>query len=398
MSHTPIGVCIFDDPKSARDGWASVAGEEGWRVTGYHELATDKLWVTNLDFPDFKALNLLRLKHLAQSQYFRTSIKMLQSEYGLLEAKPLAGFLSALFNRVARLGDLHLGVEAHKFNYRYTQAVGARMDVPALRVPIQGLNPNEVQLIIDHATQENQAMTGVKKPERSQAVAFIYPRFAYSKWLLSQDFPLDSVWKKDKIGREWRIGTREGKPFAKANHEFIRMMDNYCVNAKRSVFMRIAVLSQEPSHRSFATFGAGAKGPRVWAAYPEVLELMRYAEIAVYDSVSVASSKLKDIPLVDTPQYSSSISAGLFLENLYCSLMAPVDKTNTALGAYMRAMDRMACGRAAEQFHNAGFVVGSYSSGRIIVLVREGERERASQLAIKIGMIPPFEAATGDDE
>lgn len=398
MSQDLIGVCIFDDPKSARDGWASVAGAEAWRVTGYHELSSDKLWVTNLDFPDFKALNLLRLKHLAQSQYFRTSIKMLQSEYGILESKPLAAFLSRLFNRVARLGDLHLGVEPQKFNYRYTQAISARMDVPSLRIPCQGLNPNEVQLIIDHATQENQAMTGVKKPERAQAVAFSYPRFAYSKWLLGQQYPLESVWKKDKIGKEWRIGIREGKALAKANHDFVRMMDNYSINFHRSVFLRIAILSQEPSHRSFATFAAGSRGPRVWATYPEVLELMRYSEIAVYDSASVGSGKLKDIPLIDNPQYSCSISAGLFLENLYCSLMAPVDKVNSALGAYMRSMDRMACGRAAEQFHNAGFVVGSYSSGRIIVLVREGERDRAAQLALKIGMIPPFEPDLGDDE
>lgn len=391
MSQAMIGVCIFDDPKSARDGWASAGGEEAKRVTGYHELSSDKLWVTNLDFPDFKALNLLRLKHLAQSQYFRTSVKMLQSEYGILESKPLASFLSQTFNRVARLGDIHLGVEPHKFNYRYTQAISARMDVPSLRIPTQGLNPNEVQLIIDHATQENQAMTGVKKPERSHAVAFCYPRFAYSKWLLSQDYPLESVWKKDKLHKEWKIGIRDGKPLAKANHDFVRMLDNYALNARRSIFLRIAILSQEPSHRSFATFAAGAKGQRVWATYPEVLELMRYAEIAVYDSVSVGSGKLKDIPLIDNHQYSCSISAGLFLENLYCSLLAPVDKVNTALGAYMRSMDRMACGRAAEQFYNAGFVVGSYSSGRIIVLVREGERERAAQLALKIGMIPPFE-------
>lgn len=128
----------------------------------------------------------------------------------------------------------------------------------------------------------------------------------------------------------------------------------------------------------------------MWATYPEVLELMRYSELMVYESASVGAGVLQDVPCIDNPLYSNCMSAGLFLENYYCALMAPIDKRNTALGAYMRAYDRMACGRAAEAFHNAGFVVGSYSSGRIIVLIREGERERAEKLALKIGMIPPF--------
>jgi hypothetical protein len=390
MSQTSMGVCIFDDTKSARDGWASVNGEAAQRITGYHELPSDTMWVTNLDFLDFKALNLLRLKHLTQSQYFRTSIKMLQSEFGIVEPKDLARFLSQVFSRVARLGDIHLGVDPMKFNYRYTQAISSKIDIPSLHALPRGLNPNEVQLIIDHATQENQAMTGIKKPERSSAVAFSYPRFSYARWLLSLPYPTDLTWKKDNLHKEWKIGVREGRAW-KANADFIRMMENYTQKNQKSVFLRISVMSQEPTHRSFATFGAGSKSPRVWATYPEVLELMRYSELMVYDSASVGSGLLKDTPCVDNKLYNNCLSAGLFMENYYCALLAPIDKRNTALGAYMRAYDRMACGRAAEAFHNQGFVVGSYSSGRIIVLLREGEKERAEKLALKIGLVPPIQ-------
>ncbi|MDT8925014.1 hypothetical protein RBE51_19685 [Pseudomonas taiwanensis] len=389
MSQTSIGVCIFDDTKSARDGWASVNGKTSYRVTGFHELASDKLWVTNLDFPDFKSLNLLRLKHLAQSQYFRTKLSLLQNEFGIDEPKEFARFVSQLFSRVARLGDIHLGIDPMKFNYRYTQAVSSKLDVPSLHSLPRGLNPNEVQLIIDHSTQENQAMTGVKKPERSSAVAFCYPRFTYARWLLSQPYPMDLTWKKDNLHKEWKVGVREGKT-TKQTDDFIKMMENYILKSNKSIFLRISILSQEPTHRAFATFAAGSQSPRVWATYPEVLELMRYSELMIYESASVGAGVLQDVPCIDNPLYSNCMSAGLFLENYYCALMAPIDKRNTALGAYMRAYDRMACGRAAEAFHNAGFVVGSYSSGRIIVLIREGERERAEKLALKIGMIPPF--------
>ncbi|MNG42143.1 hypothetical protein D3C84_1318150 [compost metagenome] len=50
----------------------------------------------------------------------------------------------------------------------------------------------------------------------------------------------------------------------------------------------------------------------------------------------------------------------------------------------------------AAAFHNAGFVVGSYSSGRVVLLISDGQRERASELALELGMVPPLAKELSD--
>ncbi len=396
MKTIKIGVCIFDDPKSPRSGFASINGQEATYVGGYHELTNDLLWVTNLEFPVFKELNLLRLRHLAQAQYFRTSIRMLQTEYGINDGRQLSEFLSKLFSRTAQQGLQYFGADPSNFNYRYHQALSANLHVPGMIEPIQGLDQNAIQLVIDHATQENQAMSGVKRPDRSSPVSFCFPRDAYSSWILGQMYPVSSVWKSDNLKREFTIGTRDGKKLS-LTESFVKRCAEYFKNSARATFFKISVQSHEASHRAFASFGSGSRDPRVWVTWPELLELLEYSVVTVYDSVSTASGRIIDYLPDYCKGYGFGISGGLLLENLYVALASPVNRKNTALGAYIRAYDRVACGRSAAQFHNAGFCVGSYSSGRVVLLLPEGQKERATQLALTLGLVPPLEESSIDE-
>jgi len=390
MKTIKIGVCIFDDPKAPRSGYSSVDGSSPSHVSGYHELTTDVLWVTNLEFPVFKELNLLRLRHLAQAQYFRTSLRMLQIEYGISDHKQLAQFMSKLFTRTAQLGNQHFGADPANFNYRYHQAISSRLHIPGMTEPLQGIDQNAIQQVIDHSTQENQAMTGVKRPDRSSPISFSFPREAYGQWLLDRVYPVSNVWKSDNIKREFKIGTLDGKRISLTD-SFVKTCGDYFRNHSRATFFRISIQSHEPSHRAFASFGAGSKDPRVWVSWPELLELIEYSVLTVYESVSTASGTIREF----LPEYLGStgfgISESLLFENLYVALASPVNRKNTALGAYIRAYDRAACGRAAAYFHNAGLCVGSYSSGRVVLLLTEGQKERASKLALDYGLIPPIQ-------
>lgn len=393
MKKIKIGVCIFDDPKAPRSGYSSIDGSIPTHVSGYNELTTDVLWVTNLEFPVFKELNMLRLRHLAQAQYFRTSIRMLQIEFGISDHKQLAQFMSKLFTRTAQLGLQHFGADPANFNYRYHQALSSRLHIPGMIEPLQGLDQNAIQQVIDHSTQENQAMTGVKRPDRSSPISFCFPREAYGQWLLDRIYPVSNVWKSDNLKREFTIGTRDGKKLSLTD-SFVKTCGDYFRNHSRATFFRISVQSHEPSHRAFASFGAGSKEPRVWASWPELLELLEYSVVTVYESLSTAAGTIREY----LPEYIGStgfgVSEALLFENLYVALASPINRKNTALGAYIRAYDRAACGRAAAYFHNAGFVVGSYSSGRVVLLLTEGQKERAAKLALDFGLIPPIEETT----
>ena len=176
MSTISVGVCLFDDTKSPQGGFASLSGADSVYISGHHELSQDTLWVTNLELPVFKELNLLKLKHLAQSQYFRTSVRLLQNELGLTEGRKSAEVLSSIFHRVVNLGYSYMGADHTQFNYRYHQALSQKINISSIQESPQGLDPNMIQLVIDHATQENQAMSGVRRPDRSSPVPFLSGR------------------------------------------------------------------------------------------------------------------------------------------------------------------------------------------------------------------------------
>ena len=395
MSNSSVGVCIFDDPRSPQGGFSSVDGENPVYVSGYHELSPEKLWVTNLDFPIFKELNLLRIRHLAQSQYFRTSVKMLQTESGIEDNKELSVYLSKMFSRIERISAEQFGTNIRDYNYRFHQALSDRIHIPGTTEPVQGVDPNLAQLIIDQSTQENQAMSGVKRPDKSLPVSFLFPRDAFAQWLLSRHYPVGSVWKNDGMSKDFTIGTKDGKKLARTD-SFVKRCGDYFKTSNRAMFFRISVVSHEMSHRAFATFGVGSREPRTWVTWPELLEMLNYSVVTVYESYSTQCSSIKD----SIPSFcfadGQGISEGLLLENLYVSIGSPINRKNTALGAYLRAYDRAACARAASKFHAAGFVVGSFSSGRVVLLISRSQIQRATELALSIGMMPPLGGGAGE--
>lgn len=396
MSKLSIGVCIFDDPRTPQGGFASLDGRESTYISGYHELSQDTLWVTNLEFPVFKELNLLRLKYLAQAQYFRTSIRLLQGELGLSDGRHSAQVLSTIFHRLVNLGFSYMGADHTQFNYRYHQALAQKLNIPGMLEMPQGIDPNMIQLMVDHATQENQAMAGVKRPDRSSPVPFLFPREAFGQWLFSRMYPVGNTYRSDGINKEYTVGTRDGKKTA-VTEPFFRKISSYAETYSRAMFFRISMISQEASHRAFASFGSGSKEQRVWVSWPELVELAEYSVMTVFESISTEAGSIKDYLPSFTGGSGFGFSEGLFFENLYAALASPVNGSNTALGSWLRAYDRMACQRAAEIFHRNGLTVGSYSSGRVVLMLPQGQREKASKLALDNGMLPPLKEAPVDE-
>jgi hypothetical protein len=83
-----------------------------------------------------------------------------------------------------------------------------------------------------------------------------------------------------------------------------------------------------------------------------------------------------------------SISMGLFMQNLAAAVMAPVNKKETAIGAYLRAYDRAGCFTAAEQLYMLGVMPGSFSMGRIVTKVASDDVIKAKSAMASRGIIP----------
>lgn len=391
-----IGVCLFDDLAQAKNGWASINGSPAVRIANLSELRTDILWVTNLDYISHRKLNLNRTPNIFDHQYFRSSLKLIASENGLLgDPTGLAEFASVVFTRVVNIGEKEMGVSLDKPGYRYYTTIAGIVTPTFMRKRPECSNSIDLANGIMQSTQANQAMAGVKAQKGSLIRDFSFSRGAYARWLLSMPYPGDSRWEEiSKKNEETIFGVEDGVPI-KGSAAVIEKLKEWGQNY--AVFLRVAVLSTDPLFKSFASFGVGSNHIRRWATLPEILNMARYCKIAISGGYRTKLKKLDFLNELDLESNEYSYSRGIFLENLWVALANPINSNDahTAVGAYMRAYDRVACQRAAEVFAEHQFRIGSFGSGRVMVYVSKPEESMAAEISFLAGMNPPTDMIRG---
>lgn len=385
-----LGVAWFDDPHVADAGWASVGGEPAQRINGINGLRSDVTWVTNIPYKDFRNLNLGATPHVRDSQYLRSGVDLIGKELGLLDdASALAEALSSIGAHATAEGERRFGVKPGDSGYRYNVALSPRVIPSFVRERPRGAMSADIEEACRQATQANQAMTGKRRPPGSTAHSFVFPRTAYARYLLTRPMPVGSEWSQLRFSSgEVVFGSVEGVAVKGTKSVLGRLEE---LSRDKAVLLRVNVLATDRFFRPFATFGAGAMGPRAWATLPEVVEMSRYAKLALLGGHLAPLGQLPEALIPDVEQ-EYSYSRGLFFENLWVALASPIDgSTPTALGAYLRAHDRVLCGRAAEAFARQSFTVGSFGTGRVTVYLRRGEEGEATRLALSLGLLPPLD-------
>lgn len=384
-----VGVCYFDDPKTPGYGWSSVAGAPAQRVNGHGELRSDVLWVLNIKLTDLTRLGLNRTNHLYDEQYFRIALKQLAQELGLTDdPETFVQYSSEILDRVARLGKDGLGVSIDNPGYRYMTLISDRHMPDFNKKKPVGPFSASILDAVRQSTQENQAMTGRYAPAGSTAQSFVFPRGSYGRWILSQPVPSCDNWREFKLsGSETIIGNDEGAEIKGTKHVLERLK---IYGEENALFMRVNVMSSNKSNRNFATFGAGANYPRMWATLPEVLELVKYSRISISNGFMTPLRENPFSKLINMEVDEISYSRSLLIENLWVSLATNISTTKrpTPIGAYLRAYDRATCLKMAEIFEGYTYCVGSFGVGRVIVYLRAGEINHATDLAIQHGMLP----------
>lgn len=391
-----VGVCCFDDPKVPGYGWASVSGSQAIRINGYGELRSDVLWVLNINLKDMSKLGLNRTNHLYDEQYFRISLRQLSQELGLLDdPAAFVVFASEIFDRVAKLGNENLGVSIDNPGYRYMTLIADRHMPDFNRKKPVGPFSASILDAVRQSTQENQAMMGRYAPAGSTAQSFVFPRGAYGRWMLSQPIPSCEGWREFKLsGTETIIGNDEGAEIRGTKH-VIEKLKGFGEN--NALFLRVNVMATNRFNRPFCTFGSGANYPRMWATLPEVLELVKFCKISLSDGFMTPLRSNPVADKVDMDVDEISYSRSLLIENLWVSISNPVSTTKrqTAVGAYLRAYDRAACLKMAELFESYQYSVGSFGVGRVMVYLRSGEINHATELALQGGMLPSVSLLRG---
>lgn len=387
-----IGVCLFDEPSLGTSGWASIGGKQAFRISATSELRSDILWVTNVNYRIYRKLNLIQTPNVVDEQFFRTKLSTLIQEISASEdPSVLCQKAAEVLQRTADMGLNLLSVDALNCNYRYFTGLQDAILTPEMREQPYGMNALDVSEAIRQSTQENQAMSSQQTPRGSRAVPFAFPRGSYAKWLLSQKYPANNNWRP--------INARDGESiFGYESGAKIRgtagvLEKLHALSENKAAMFRVAVLSVDPYYAGFAKFSAGTNGViRRWATLPEIIEMSKYSKLAISGGYYTELADLNLPDNIDVTSDEFSFSRGLFYENLWVALASSPYSRNaknvSSVGAYMRAYDRIICGRAAASFSRYGFTIGSYGVGRLLVFMRTGEEKTAREIALNLGLIP----------
>lgn len=392
VNDVKIGVCWFDDPKVAENGWSSEGGDAAKRISGINDLRTDIVWISNIEWRTYKSLNLTNLPYFRDAQFMRISLDILGKELGLTEDVPvMVERIAEIFSRTVRLGYNRFGVIPKEEGYRYQKLLVSHVMPEFAKSRPAGKFMDEIEQACMEATQANQAMTGGQRPKGSQAYSFSFPRSAYTKWLLSQPVPSSNEWKRMKINTEFGVVNGEMIKGTKAVLDKLMKLSD-----KFACLLKVHVVQMDSMYRDFATFGAGSGSPRNWATLPEVLAMSAYARVAITDGFMADIGYIPENLRTGINGDEFSFSRGLLVENQWVSLATPTDgKIATPIGAYLRAYDRIACNKAAAKFSMNRFTVGSYGTGRVTVYVKKGEEDYAAKVALQVGLMPPLSMLKG---
>lgn len=406
-----VGVCLFDNPSDVtKEGWCSLAGEPAKRIQGISSLPQKINWATNVRYDDYRRQSLGNLPNIKECQFMRLDPDKVIKELGTPDSENNminSELIAEIYNRVANIGYDLMDITISNSFYKYLNNIESKVNLHTVKARQQTDN-QYIQDAIDNSYQVNQARFGAK-PTNSKPYHFTFPRIAYFKWLFSKKYPMISdqfTPVKFRTG-ELTIGVKNGR---KVEHhdDRIKKFKEMLAKNDAAYFFKIEVSHTENFHMSFATFscGAGEGRPvsRNWVSLPELIELSRFSVVTVFNGYkaplgSLPSEVMNLVTARATDEQAqiddTLTSKGIFLENVYSMLSSPLNRNKTALGAYMKAYDRMACLSVAEVFHRFGFSVGSYSTGKVLLFLKDNEVLDACALGMMLGLMPPIPSVSG---
>lgn len=387
----PIGVCIFDDNQSPTGGWASISGAQAVRIRGIMDLRNDVFWVLSLDYKIVRKLGIYNAKNMSDAQFFRASVNHLMEESGIRDKREQAVAASEMLSRVTAYSEQLFDIGVNGGGYRFYTTLADKIVPSSAKKKVDGpVDLMDVKEGLVQSYQSLQKMTG-KTPKGSSAKNFVYPRGSYYSWILGLDYPGGEDWKElSKKSYGAIFGFDSGHVISGTKTVIDRLTE---LGKKNAAIFRVTVHSQVSDTVDYQQFGNGADVIRRWATLPEILHLSRFSKLEISGGYSTPLSPLSISSQIKDSSNEFSISRGLLLENIFVALASPIyaaKSRHTALAAYMRAYDRIACARAAEYLvDSGGYVIGSFGLGRVTVFLRETEMDGASNIALQCGLMPP---------
>lgn len=415
---TRYGAVIFDDEVAHGAGWACVAGDDPIRICGTHELQSDVVWVTNLDY-NTSRISGLQGSRFRRSNYLLHDLTRLCNEIGIAGEKDSmidpksvfdgrystaislkAGFSAWILDRiiqisvnmlpmnVAPLSDIQSGIR--EFIIPTEAAYFYNGEIPE-GTALEALEASDIPW--NHASR-----TGIKIEGRK--VRLNTNRARHAQYMMTVRFPVGD-WSDiggakllNKRPKEAVIGWLADHPGA---------------------LLRVTMKTTDYDMEGLINFGGNnSNNPRSgnWLVAPELARLLPFCEFTIHEAIeghemrSVgqlihnAGIDFKEV----VERRSASYPFQVWMEILWRSVMGRPrswsKKTINPAGAFMRAADRGMEFFAAHTLLEAGLTVIGYGAGAVTAIIPDGMPAMEWVSAIlRAGLTPPFvEAGTLDPQ
>lgn len=398
LSQALAGVALFDNTARRDTGWACIAGDQPRRIAGTKDLTSGAVWLTNIDFTEFRNSGLGGSNRYRRSNYLRTNLGRLASELGV--ASHRAGTIPAS------------GAECTATLANFFATV---MEV-SWRLRVNGYPPNQLRQgfrVISHIPPPPQLQREVER-----AIEDSFQSYTFSERRLGGLHSDETEVIFLAIHRLEHARNVLSKPVPAGNWRVCpKMTTDQIVNSERPLLLKVEISSSENQVGRLLNFGGNTTRqtrdtsearPREWVTQPEYEFLLHHARIHV-DTIYQAEEYIPN-PLRKILEHFGELQAvsPAFLsvaESIWASGLVNSGgyADRSPFGAWIASYDRIACAQAAiDLIHRDPSIdVTSFGYGRIGFRTKaRGDGTSAWMAGLLDGtkLIPPIipEQALGD--
>lgn len=380
-----FGVAIFDNSKLGTTGWCCIPGEQPSRFSSIAELKNSAFWLTSLDFDEFTAKG-RQHHHLRRSDFLRTSLKQIGEDLGFqLDGEYAQETSHVLADIVSR--TMQIAIKAYRWKDPLMALRESLLSEDIRRALPAAPDTKDHMLSALESAYQSYSSPAMSSPFESNSV-FVQlrrNRVHHARDVMSTLVP-DEGWRFDP-----GASGRSLESWLDSDHPCL-------------VEATVELSGADPDIAALIAFGAAPTKSRgllrKWISQPELRWMSQYAHIQISSGYTATASRplppeaqLPEAMLAD-PLFSLSYSTGLVAEshwNAYASQpwKRGRGKDTSSWAVWLRAVDRAISFKMALHAYRAGFHVGGYGNGVVLVRVSRDRLPELEAFADQVGASYP---------
>ena len=393
LSSLRVGAVFFDGSNnvtgrdrtimSLETGWASISGGKAKRISSVHDLPSDVIWYTNLDYDQFIRVGLGRHANFRNAEWLRTQFHGLIAELGIgpdnLPPDEMISVLAQVAQRVTKHAQERYGVVlSHpKLNHDFSNA---------LQVPRCAF-PNEFYPVIPPIAQHPavKVVHTNNYHQGSPTVTVRCNRLQHARAVLAPPVPSDMAWEME-------------------NPSSLKKRSEDWLDSLETPFMvKVSVANVQPMVSDVLSWSSGAKAPREWLTDTEWRLFRQFADITIKAALvcRLPATRLEVYDQLPSEHMAElSLTCGLLAEQMWTAFTNAMpyrlNETRWSVAAaWLRAADRLRMFDYAQKLHARGLTVSSYGVGSVVLRYpASGGLQRTLAMASETGLLPPAHRVT----